>query len=183
MKNFKLLARDLPVHYLLDIVDAHPDWWSELTLRQSYPGSAHKETQSIILSGTSETTDLQKIFDDLTQVQYPHMAECADALSAILRPCLEALPKVTSFGRIIIAKLPSGKAVDPHIDEGRYAEAYMRLHVPMRTNAAAWLKSGDETCAFKDGELWWFNHRISHAAFNLGDTDRIHLIVDVQGEL
>ena len=31
----------------------------------------------------------------------------------------------------------------------------------------------------REGELWWFDNRAVHEAFNDGDEDRIHLIFDL----
>jgi hypothetical protein len=185
MKYFKKLADHLPVQPLLDILDAHPDWWEEMTLRQSYAGSAHHSTKSIILMGTQEKHDLNKIFDDCTTEPYPHMQECFHALLPIVHAMQHACPGVHGLGRIIIARLPRDTRVDWHVDEGKYAESTHRLHVALRTNQ--WCEMAVEkgieleTQHFSTGELWWFNHRESHAFSNTGTTERIHLILDVKG--
>jgi hypothetical protein len=181
MKYFRKLADHLPVKPLLDILDAHPDWWEEMTLRQSYAGSAHHSTKSIILMGTQEKHDLNKIFDDCTTEPYPHMQECFHALLPIVHEMQHACPGVHGLGRIIVARLTAGAEVDAHIDEGKYAESTHRLHVPLRTNMDSGLRCGDEITHFSTGELWWFNHRIEHSSYNWGEKERIHLILDVKG--
>jgi hypothetical protein len=184
MKNFRCLATDLTVQPLLDVLDTHAGaWWEELTLRQSYPGSAHHATQSIILNGTVEKQDLQGIFDDRRTEPYPHMKECAEALTPILATVIKAACRFERFGRIIVARLPAHSVVESHIDTGKYAETFLRLHVPLRTNMRCYMKAGEERAHFSKGELWWFNHRILHDAENWGETPRIHLIVDVKGEV
>lgn len=184
MNNFKKLAEGLPTAPLLAAIDAHPEWWDEMTLRQDYPGSAHAATQSIILRGTRcRGTDLQRIFDDTTTEWWDRAFDVKepliDLMHSVMIPIHNYLGRLAMPGRIIVARLPTGAKVAEHTDEGKYAESSMRLHIPLRTNRSCYLASGDEVCHLGEGELWWFNHRIPHSAYNLGDTERIHLILDV----
>ena len=41
------------------------------------------------------------------------------------------------------------------------------------------MNSGGEDVVFHDGELWWFNNKAVHDAFNPSDHGRIHVIFDV----
>jgi aspartyl/asparaginyl beta-hydroxylase (cupin superfamily) len=41
------------------------------------------------------------------------------------------------------------------------------------------MKSGGEACTWNVGELWWFNNKLLHEAYNPGDTWRVHVIFDI----
>ena len=66
------------------------------------------------------------------------------------------------------------------IEEGKT----MRLHVPIKTNAGvkvtSWnLENQASVKNFKQGELWYLNIRCPHKVINSGNSERIHLVIDV----
>ncbi len=83
------------------------------------------------------------------------------------------------LGRAKIVCLPAGRRVYPHIDRGDYYRVRDRFHLVLRSIHGSWLKSGDEEVRMREGELWWFDNKQVHEAFNDGDQDRIHMIFDV----
>jgi len=74
-------------------------------------------------------------------------------------------------------------STDP--DAGIAPGQLLRLHLPIVTNEAvrfrSWLPVGDEqTTHMAAGSAWYLDTRKPHTARNDGDTDRIHLVVDVE---
>jgi len=49
----------------------------------------------------------------------------------------------------------------------------------LQSEAGSLLASGDERIRMKEGELWWFNNKEPHEAFNHSAQPRIHMIFDV----
>ena len=82
------------------------------------------------------------------------------------------------LSRAKIVSLPAGKRVYPHIDRGEYYRMRDRYHLVLRSTKGSWLKAGDEEIRMQEGELWRFDNKQVHEAYNDGDEDRIHMIFD-----
>ncbi|WP_209330885.1 aspartyl/asparaginyl beta-hydroxylase domain-containing protein [Lunatimonas salinarum] len=99
---------------------------------------------------------------------------------------LEPLKKVLSdtlgngvFQSALLVNLPAGKEVLRHVDQGEGFKAFSRIHVPLRTNENCFFEVDGEVIQMKAGEVWEINNsEKAHAVQNLGDTDRIHLLID-----
>lgn len=83
------------------------------------------------------------------------------------------------LSRAKIVSLPAGKRVYPHIDRGDYYRVRDRYHFVLKSTAGSWLKAGDEEIRMRAGEVWRFDNKQVHEAFNDGDEDRIHMIFDL----
>lgn len=172
--NFERLCTDLPVAPLLAAIQ--PDWWRHITIRQDFLGSAHHATQCIYLRGPAGFS-FEECFVDHTSIDYPLLPSVIDVLMPVLRPVLRALRWV-ELGRLLLVRLPAGAALEPHIDEGAYAEHFERYHVALSTNEQCALVVDGEAQPMAAGEAWRFDHRKTHHAYNTGSTDRVHLIID-----
>jgi hypothetical protein len=174
--NFKRICEGLPIEPLLKQLDAHPDWWNEIVIRQIFLGSAHHMTQSIHLRGPVSFC-YEDAFLSTETHDYPLLAPLMPALMPVIGSLLSAI-RYSELGRVLIVRLPPGGALDPHIDQGAYAEHFTRYHVALRTNEDCALVVDDEPQHMAAGEAWWFEHRKTHSAFNRGSVERIHLILD-----
>ena len=61
----------------------------------------------------------------------------------------------------------------------------MRFHFPLRTNPGVSFRMWDHSGLAHDfkmklGDLWYVDIRKPHEAVNTGDTERLHLVVDVE---
>lgn len=121
---------------------------------------------------------------------------CADtplraALPAV-EPLLAGLGMGCAFHRIRLMRLAPGGGelkrhadiVDPDagVEDGKAA----RIHIPLLTNLDVkfrqWKLSGEQIeVHMAAGEAWYLDTRKPHTAKNAGQTDRIHLVVDVEG--
>lgn len=176
MRNFERVAEGLDVQPLLDALAARPELWGEITIRQHYPGSAHKDTEAIFLRGPYQFT-FRDYMMDTTAYDYPAMDALSAQLVPLVRPVLQQLG-VTELGYVMLVRLAPGGVIKPHVDEGAYADHYSRLHLALTGEPGATLTAGDETQHFAPGECWWFNHKVRHSAVNDSDQPRIHLIID-----
>ena len=177
MQNCKLVASGLDTGPMLAALANDPGLWSEITVRQDYPGSAHHDTECIFARGPEAFTP-EKFFFDLGSYDYPAMDKLADVLVPVLRPLLNDVLKVTELGRVLIVNLKAGGLVDEHIDEGTYADHFARFHVVVSTNPFCYNITGGEAAHWPVGECWWFDHKQAHSAVNQGETDRVHIIID-----
>jgi GNAT superfamily N-acetyltransferase len=178
MHNFQRLLTDLDVGPMLDALEARPELWGEITARQEAPGSPHHDTESIWLRGPRELT-LESVFNDLMAVDYLSMHELAGDVYPLVAPVLRQLGS-TALGRVMIVKLKPGGFIDPHEDTGRYAKAFSRFHLVLKSDPGNVFTCDGESVHMQPGELWWFNHRGEHQVRNDSATERIHIIFDAQ---
>lgn len=79
-----------------------------------------------------------------------------------------------------LMKLAPGSAILPHRDHDlNAAEGCARLHVPIVTNDRVWFRVGDARVDMRPGECWYLRLSDEHAAANEGETDRVHIVIDV----
>lgn len=174
MKNFLKLDDWLDPAPLLAKVKEMAWLWKEIQVRQQYEGSAHADTESIILKGP---TSLEGLFDNLDSAVYDGTVH---ALSPEVMNTVSALGKfvgVRELGRTMLVKLKASGRITPHIDEGAYARFFARFHYVLSTSPQCLFTAGDETVHMSAGETWWFNHQVKHSVVNDGP-DRVHLIFD-----
>lgn len=180
MNNFKLIKHGIDVQPILAALEANPHMWNLLTIRQNFPGSAHKDTENIFIRGPKDFT-VEDYFYDLGAYDYPHAHKLADVLVLPFAHLFHEM-HIQELGRIIIVKLAPGGHIDEHIDEGDYADYYERFHICLTGEEGSTLTAGDETQHFAPGECWWFNHKLPHYADNKSDVPRIHIIFDAVRE-
>jgi len=81
--------------------------------------------------------------------------------------------------RCLLARLPAGASVAPHIDQAPYFSKTIRIHVPIVTHDQAWMLAGDQVYLMKPGEVWALNNSSLHAVWNAHPTQsRTHMICD-----
>lgn len=172
-EDIRIILSGLPVQPLLDAID--PAWWDEITIRQQYPGSHHRDTQCIFLRGPRSFLN----FFDTDAQDYPHLGELMPVLMPVVAPLLNHLQcPADSIGRVMLVKLRARGHVVKHTDTGPYADAFTRHHVVLSSNPNCIYSCGASEARPEPGQAFWFDHHKPHDAFNYGETDRIHLIVD-----
>lgn len=97
----------------------------------------------------------------------------------------------TKIHRIRFMKLSSQKGeLDRHTDQvdkdiGTDIGKLIRIHFPICTNEkvifTSWNYNGVKNeINMREGECWYLDIRKPHKAINKGDTDRIHLVIDIE---
>ncbi|HEY0943176.1 MAG TPA: aspartyl/asparaginyl beta-hydroxylase domain-containing protein [Steroidobacter sp.] len=81
--------------------------------------------------------------------------------------------------RCLLARLPGGATIDPHIDRAPYFAKTLRLHFPVETHDQAWMIAGPLCYLMKAGEAWVLNNSAPHAVWNADpQRSRTHMICD-----
>lgn len=81
---------------------------------------------------------------------------------------------------LVLVNLPSKCSVGKHFDSGCYYMIRDRYHIVLSADGENNLQVFDEgEYKFKENEIWWYNIKMNHTAFNNSDKDRIHIILDV----
>ena len=182
MERFKLIADGLDTGPLLKRILANEHLWAERTERQNYPGSAHKDTETIYLRWAVDES-VEGGFYDLRSKDH---VETVDKLSPEIHDLFNAammkiIPGKTEriredYGRVILTRMKPWGVITEHVDEGPYADKYDRFHVCLQGESI--LNCGGAHQKMAPGQLWWFNHKLPHYVTN-HVYDRIHLIIDL----
>lgn len=82
------------------------------------------------------------------------------------------------FPRVMLARMPPGGVIHPHIDANPAAKWPHKIHVPLTTNPGVVSFFGGEERHFPLGEAVEVDNLGPHWVRNDGATDRIHLIFE-----
>lgn len=163
-------------HLLEEAVRLHQGDFGLVDLREKFEGSPHKGTQTLYLRAPpwpmSSKEDVQQ---SLQIVNWPLLQ-----LEGRFQQALPELERLAGLplARAMVVRLMPGHQVEPHADQGRYAELTERFHYIVSTNDQAVLGVGDEHATPAVGEVWWIDKRLEHWAYNNGETPRTHIIFD-----
>jgi len=104
------------------------------------------------------------------------------------RPALDLLPYARTLieevigskpQRCLLARLPPGASVLPHIDRAPYFSQTLRIHVPVESHDQAWMICQGLAYLMRPGEAWALNNVAMHGVWNAHTTRaRTHLICD-----
>lgn len=182
MERFQLIADSLDTGPLLERILANEHLWAARTERQNYPGSAHKDTETIYLRWAVDES-IEGGFYDLRSQDH---VETIQALAPEVFPlCQTAIEKIVGHtysynddvGRVILTRMKPGGEIARHTDEGPYADKYDRFHVCLSGDSLFCVEGVPQ--AMKPGQLFWFNHKLPHWVVNRTESDRIHMIIDL----
>jgi hypothetical protein len=81
--------------------------------------------------------------------------------------------------RCLLARLPAGHSIAPHIDRAPYFSKTIRIHVPVETHELAYMLCAGQCYVMRPGEVWALNNCARHAVWNAHPAlSRTHLICD-----
>jgi quercetin dioxygenase-like cupin family protein len=166
---------DYDIGQILAMLPALDEFWGEDRLRQSLPYSPHKDSEAIHLRRQPGSRP-RDVLHQLASVATRHVGAAAMAIEDVCA-MTQGRP-----ARAMLVRLRPGGVIAEHTDEGIYAEATVRFHIPIVTNLGAWLTVGGERYHLPVGAIYAFDKHTPHSGGNDGDTPRLHLIVDVHPE-
>lgn len=82
------------------------------------------------------------------------------------------------FPRVMLANMPAGGVIHPHIDANPAAKWPHKIHVPLTTNERVVSFFGGEERHFPEGDAVEVDNLGPHWVRNLGKSARIHLIFE-----
>lgn len=102
----------------------------------------------------------------------------------LIEPILEITKKAynyerAEYPRIMLAKLPAGESIKPHIDRSPAAQFPHKLHIPLMTNEKTFFFVGGKSIIMKEGVIYEVNNRMNHSVINNGHCERVHLIFEL----
>lgn len=131
---------------------------------------------------TDSRSMLLKYNIDFPEGMFPKVSNVHLKILKLMTPAIELVQmhfKDSYCTRAIIACLPSKKEVKAHIDPGWPFSIQRRYCWVLKTNKLAIMNVGGKDFHFSEGEIWEFDNKSMHKAYNGGETDRIHMIFDL----
>ena len=148
--------------------------WDEFTDRQRmYNAHVHTKTIPIIFDKSFNFNHLK-----IVPTEYYHLFQ--DELSKLEEEIKLGTGENGKIMRAILVKLIAGKSIIPHVATVGFSLVLCRrIHVPIQTNENCFFTVDKEKRNLKVGEIWEINNdKKEHSVENLGESDRVHLIVD-----
>lgn len=85
-----------------------------------------------------------------------------------------------SVARALITRMQPNSEIKSHKDKGEVSRKTHRVHLVVTTNSQCLFTVAEETRHLAPGELWLIDNTDKyHSVSNSGNTERIHLIVDL----
>jgi len=137
--------------------------------------AVQRETNSIFLRAAVHRPDLPV---NENQESEPTKIASAFPLAMDFLKRIEIATKCAP-SRATIVRLKPRSQVGLHIDGGAYYLIRQRFHFVLHSPTGSVLRSGAEEAPMRTGELWWFDNRQHHSAFNESEDRRIHYIFDL----
>jgi hypothetical protein len=127
----------------------------------------HNPAQAIFLRGHAPAEGDLPIEDRESLAHLP-------SLRKLIEEVIPAQPM-----RCLLALLPAGAVIAPHIDQADYFGKTIRLHFPITSNENVWMFSIDRCYRMRPGEVWALNNSAKHGVVNAdAAASRLHMICD-----
>lgn len=112
-------------------------------------------------------------------IELPSWRKWADRLLPVMHAAVRAYGYAAHFfPRVMLARLPAGAFIPPHVDGDARGFVPHKIHVPILTNPEAYFFLDRQRHHLAEGRAWEVNNGVTHSVVNNGDSDRIHLIFE-----
>lgn len=197
MKNHVEILEKIPEDLFNDALDEvnYIDWEYDAqydTRAETLDGSYLNSNNHVFSTSSTVHLRIHKKDKDTpnTILALSDIIECIDTKSRIFFPAINdlidwiyAYVNGIRLGRIMIVNLKAHSNIDLHVDPGRYFENHYRFHVPFITNKNInFISTNKNKIHMPAGHLSQLNNRISHGVLNFSETDRVHMIVDIDSK-
>lgn len=177
MTYFTKIAENIDTSPILAELAQAPEMWHADRSRQRKV-LCQRNTLNIFLRAPRKP--LPRGAKNANDVHESRIAPAARHFPSALRFC-ELIAEKTDgeIGRVTLVSLSPYAKVFPHIDIGTYYRIRDRYHLVLRSPQGSPLSAGNETAVMWPGELWAFDNKVTHSAYNRSEEPRIHLIFDI----
>ena len=175
-KHLKLIGH-VDIAWFLPALTEHRERFGDSTWRQDHPQSPHGATRTIYLRMPQEIT-LDSVLESLEVVDQPALLQVYPfaKLASSMAAELDAGDRVA---RVMLIELAPRSRIAEHRDEGGYAEATERYHLPITTNPDCIVHINGEFAHLEPGDVWWFDKHSPHSVVNMGREPRVHMVMDL----
>ena len=142
-------------------------------LPQSFWGSrggrvgVHNPAQAVFLRGYAPAEGNLPVEDREALSHLPYLRE-------LIEQVIPAQPL-----RCLLALLPGGSVIAPHIDKADYFAKTLRIHFPITSHEQVWMYCEGLNYQLRPGEIWALNNSAGHGVLNAdAERSRLHMICD-----
>jgi hypothetical protein len=174
-QHFRRLAQSIDVAPIVAELRAErARWYVHQVRRETVPAQAQTNDIGLRHGLSNASTTLENSQNIVETENWRHFPHTTSLLTRF------ANDERGELARAMLVRLKPQGRVLPHIDHGAYYACRDRYHLVIHSPGGSEMKAGDETVLFQAGELWCFNNKTVHAAFNKSNDWRIHLIFDLR---
>ena len=155
------------------VIGLGPADWSAQRIRQN-EYEVHRQTESVVLVFTDGSG-----WPQLEVKKEQGWDLLADTAVPVMHGILAAhYPAGGTIIRSMVAKLPAGNIIKPHVDRHPSFHAGHRIHVPVTTNPRVRFMIDGRPHQLAVGRAYEVNNQKNHSVMNKGTEDRITFIFD-----
>lgn len=177
--KIRRIISGIQVAELQAALDANPQLWNQHRMRTEHQNSPHREADDIWIRYNAIEN-----FTTLEDFNGPHESSWYPAarLLHVEQMVLDVMRFVngTRLGGVLITRVPAGKQIYPHRDQGWHASYYEKYAVQIQGNGRQAFYFDDESLVTYPGDLYTFDNSHRHGVKNDTDEDRITMIVCVR---
>lgn len=180
-----LVTDMLPAKTLLHMrqeIRRHEPLWTVNTGRSQSPLSPHSKTNAIELFARNPEMARSSVFDTADQQwRYATQTELAKAFPTVTKWLLDFERDMGGqLGRAVLVRLKPHSCVYGHCDSEWKLRGFDRYHVVIDSRGGSYMQSGDEHALCHNGEVFFFENKKWHTAYNRSPHWRVHIIVDIR---
>ncbi len=177
MQNFTRLAEHFDTRPVLGELATASGAWEADTSRQRNV-RCQRYTRNIFLRAPVKPLPVgEKNSNNVHKCRLTRQAHYFPQTLALCRKV--ATQRGGDLGRAMLVALQPKRIVAPHVDLGAYYRIRDRFHLVLASPCGSPVTAGEETVVMRPGELWAFDNKKRHWAWNPSDEPRVHLIFDV----
>jgi aspartyl/asparaginyl beta-hydroxylase (cupin superfamily) len=174
MKFFKCILSGVDVEPLLAEIQSHDEAWLVNTSRQDKI-RVQRDTNTIFIRNAVRRSDLH--INENQESRFTNVSSLFPRAVALMTSFADQMG--AHLSRATIVRLKPKSRVARHTDAGSYYLIRDRYHLVLYSSTGSVLMSGGERVRMQAGELWWFDNKQYHEAYNESDEWRIHYIFDL----
>lgn len=170
--NFKYIKNFDTFKIKNEILLFDKEWNEDSSRQEKY--AAHSKTFSYFCYDYSEFSQQDEAYTLQTKTTN-------DKILELVEPIIKDLEEIHKGkrGKVLFIKLPSRCEVNIHRDRGYYLGIIRRHHIPIITNNECVFEVNCDMLNMLEGECWEINNSKYHYVNNNGETDRVHLMIDI----
>lgn len=179
MKIWRMHPINVDVSQVASSLAANPQVWNLHRMRTESPHSPHREVDDIWVRYNAADN-----FTTMAEFNGPHQSSwypCADLLGVkpFVLDIMRAV-EATQLGGVLITRIPPGKQVYPHVDQGWHARHYEKVAVQIKGNERQAFCFDGEQLVTLTGDVYGFDNSHRHWVTNDSHEERITLIICVR---
>lgn len=177
--NYLKISENVDVDHIVQELERNPHLWDEHPER-TFSTSPHREVSDIWVRYNPKEDFVQT---DKNTPFHSEWYECVKDIPSVADFSFRLMAGVNGeeLGGVLITKVPAGKKVYLHTDEGWHVDFYDKFYLHLESNDdVEFCWDNGEKIQPKKGDLYWLDNSTPHYVNNNGDTDRTTLIVCIR---